>query len=200
MIIYDDSGLHGSVWNRCNVFNNLGGKGCSNVQNRWSIQVFLFSHVQRIINSLCMQDLLEKKRFTSQTPAAHCTYNYCPTKVREAIKVLSCRAQFNVCRESLRVHFLSALPRSSWNACGYKFIQTAAPGWAFSRKHILMNSQFISDQRFSYSAKQECIIFCRLQKWSTAELPPECVLTKINTLNADSVPSHKFFLNKCQTI
>lgn len=81
-----------------------------------------------------------KKRFTSQTPAAHCTYNYCPTKVREAIKVLSCRAQFNVCRESLRVHFLSALPRSSWNACGYKFIQTAAPGWAFSRKHILMNS------------------------------------------------------------
>lgn len=41
-----------------------------------------------------MQDLW--KGFTSQTPAAHSTYNYCPTKVREAIKVLSCSARFNV--------------------------------------------------------------------------------------------------------
>lgn len=43
-----------------------------------------------------------KKRFANQTSAAH---NYCPTKVREAIKVLSCRAQFNVCGEACMFHF-----------------------------------------------------------------------------------------------
>lgn len=51
-----------------------------------------------------MQDLW--KGFTSQTPAAHSTYNYCPTKVREAIKVLSCSARFNV-------FFLQGEPASS---------------------------------------------------------------------------------------
>lgn len=88
-----------------------------------------------------MQDLW--KGFTSQTPAAHSTYNYCPTKVREAIKVLSCSARFNV-------FFLQGEPASSifsgvgggGDACAYKFIQTNVRGCAFffSRKHIPMNS------------------------------------------------------------
>lgn len=39
------------------------------------------------------------------------------------------------------------------------------------RKRILMNSSFVSDQRCSYSAKQECII-CRLKQWSAMKLLP----------------------------